>query len=127
MGKHMSNDRWSYMRLRAGDELAGRTQHRSVKYDWSYAEREEFSGSAERYVRAVCVLLAEDMGDVAVEVDVVNGKAAWDEAIGAAACMQVVSMLSIVLQAMLEGSPPREMASIISANMAAMRTPHPSR
>jgi hypothetical protein len=77
----MRND-WSYMRLRAGDELAGRTQRTSVRFDWSYADREMLSELAERYVRAVCVLLAENMGDVAVEADVVSDRAAWDDAIG---------------------------------------------
>jgi hypothetical protein len=108
---------WDYMRLRAGDELAGRTQGTPVQFDWSYEDRELFSEVTERYMRAVCVLLAKDLGDVAVEADVVSGKAVWDEALGGAACLHVVAKLSIVLRAMLEGSPPQEIASILSGNI----------
>jgi hypothetical protein len=103
--------------LRAGDELAGRTQHRPVRFNWGSAEREEFSELAERYVRAVCLLLAESIGDVAAEANVVNGKAAWDDAVGGgrvpACCIESVAR-----------SPgnagrlsPREIASILSANI----------
>jgi hypothetical protein len=57
---------WDYMRLRAGDESAGRTPPASARFNWSSEDRELFSELAERYVRAVCVLLAESMADVAM-------------------------------------------------------------
>ena len=113
----MKND-WDYMRLRAGDEFAGRTQHRPMRFNWGSADREEFSEFAEQYVRAACVLLAQRMGDTAVEADVVSGRAAWDQALGGAACLRVAAKLSIVLRAMLEGAPPHEIASILLANVA---------
>ena len=47
--------------IESGRRAGGARQHTPLRFNWSYENRELFSESAERYVRAVCVLLAENM------------------------------------------------------------------